>query len=135
MSVFTFLSRLRAHKYDLNIGPRDPFSGMAFAFIDSTAEIGQGLKDIGASTRELFTLTFEKRSICSGKRSAFAATFKGIGRVSTNVVRAPIDIAFAFTQGLHNAPKIWGDRNVELPETIEGVSSGIKIGSKVSYAF
>lgn len=108
---------------------------MAFAFIDSTIEVGQGLKDIGASTQELFKLTFEKRSICSGKRSAFAATLKGIGRVSINLVRTPVDIAFSFTQGLHNAPKLWGDRNVEIPETIEGISSGIKIGSKVSYTF
>jgi hypothetical protein len=121
---------LRPQKYDLNIGPRDPFSGMAFAFIDSAAEISGGLGHFGASTQELFRSIFEKGSVHSGKRSAFASSMEGIGKASINVVRAPIDISFAFTQGLHNAPKLWGDHHVELPETIEGIPTGLTAASK-----
>ncbi|KAJ5303951.1 uncharacterized protein N7443_003611 [Penicillium atrosanguineum] len=120
----------RPQKYDLNIGPRDPFSGMAFAFIDSTSEIGGGLNHFGASTKELFRLTLEKPFVHSGKRSAFASSLKGIGKASVNVVRTPVDIAYAFTQGLHNAPKLWGDHHVELPETIEGIPSGLTAAGK-----
>ncbi|KAJ5623679.1 hypothetical protein N7490_012284 [Penicillium lividum] len=124
---------LRPLKYDLNIGPRDPFSGMAFAFIDSAAEIGGGLSHFGVSTQELFRSIFQKRSLHSGKRSAFASSMEGIGKASVNVVRAPIDIAFAFTQGLHNAPKLWGDHHVELPENVEGISTGLTGGGKVNH--
>ncbi|KAJ5403043.1 uncharacterized protein N7487_008939 [Penicillium crustosum] len=124
---------LRPQKYNLNIGPRDPFSGMAFAFIDSAAEIGGGLSHFGASAQELFRSIFEKGSIHSGKRSAFASSMKGIGKASVTAVRAPIDVAFAFTQGLHNAPKLWGDPYVELPETVEGIPTGLTAASKVNY--
>lgn len=116
----------------MNVGPRDPFSGMALSLIDSTSEISKGLNNFGSSTEELFRLTFEKRPESSGKRSAFASSLKGIGKASINVVRAPVDLAFAFTQGLHNAPKLWGDHNVVLPETIEGIPSGVTAASKVN---
>jgi hypothetical protein len=106
---------------------------MAFAFIDSAAEISGGLGHFGASTQELFRSIFEKGSVHSGKRSAFASSMEGIGKASINVVRAPIDISFAFTQGLHNAPKLWGDHHVELPETIEGIPTGLTAASKVRY--
>ncbi|KAJ6107264.1 hypothetical protein N7523_008587 [Penicillium sp. IBT 18751x] len=121
---------LRPQKYDLNVGPRDPFSGMALSLIDSTSEIGKGLNNFGASTEELFRLTFEKQSVASSKSSALASGLQGIGKASVNVVRAPVDLVFAFTQGLHNAPKLWGDHNVELPETIEGLQSGLTAASK-----
>jgi hypothetical protein len=132
--VFIFISiffRLRARKYDLNIGPSDPFSGMACAFIDSATAIGHGLGDFGGSTQELFKLIFEKQSTCSGKKSAFATGIMSIRKITINVARIPIGIGFAFTQGLHNAPKLWGDCDVEPSEPIEGISSGIKIGAKV----
>lgn len=106
---------------------------MAFAFIDSAAEIGGGLSHFGASAQELFRSIFEKGSIHSGKRSAFASSMKGIGKASVTAVRAPIDVAFAFTQGLHNAPKLWGDPYVELPETVEGIPTGLTAASKVNY--
>jgi hypothetical protein len=108
---------------------------MACAFIDSTRAIGHGLSDFGGSTQELFKLIFEKQSTCSGKKSAFAASIMSIGKITINVARIPIGIAFAFTQGLHNAPKLWGDRNVEPSESIDGISSGIKIGAKVITLF
>ncbi|KAF7527637.1 hypothetical protein PCG10_002601 [Penicillium crustosum] len=56
---------------------------------------------------------------------------KGIGKASVTAVRAPIDVAFAFTQGLHNAPKLWGDPYVELPETVEGIPTGLTAASKI----
>jgi hypothetical protein len=106
---------------------------MAFAFIDSAAEIGGGLSHFSASTQELFR-SIVKGSVHSGKRSAIASSMEGIGEASINVVRALVDIAFVFTQGLHDAPKIWGDHLVELPETVEGIPTGLTAASKVSYS-
>jgi hypothetical protein len=57
---------------------------------------------------------------------------KGMSRASSSLVQAPVHVGMAFTQGLHNAPKIWGDSTVRPLEEFSDFPSGMKAGGKVS---
>ena len=43
-----------------------------------------------------------------------------------NVITAPMDLTLAFSQGLHNAPKLYGDTTVRVPHRISGIQSGLR---------
>jgi hypothetical protein len=78
---------------------------------------------------------FESSTRADGNhfRDSRAGTcLKGICRASSTLVRAPVHMAMALTQGLHNSPKIWGDQTVRPLETVRDFPSGLKSGGRVS---
>lgn len=44
-----------------------------------------------------------------------------------------MDLTASMAQGLHNAPKLYGDRTVRAPEKISGWQSGLKAAGKVGH--
>lgn len=47
------------------------------------------------------------------------------GRVVRAIVKAPADLLLALAQGLHNAPRLYGDTTVRRPTRITGFRSGL----------
>ncbi|KAJ5812656.1 hypothetical protein N7474_008957 [Penicillium riverlandense] len=117
--------------YNIHVGPRDPVSGIALAMLDSAGSAIKGFEEIRSS----MSRKFKRKSSAPGYFNQFrdsrtGACLKGMSRASSSLVRAPIHVGVAFTQGLHNAPKIWGDRTVRPLETFSDFPSGVKAGGK-----
>lgn len=125
--------RLRPCSYNIHVGPSNPLSGVALAMIDSTGSAMKGLGEIVSSMSSNFKK--EPSILADGNhfRDSRAGTcLKGICRTSSTLVRAPIHMGVAFTQGLHNAPSIWGDNEIRPLESVRDFPSGLKAGAKVS---
>ncbi|KAJ5968963.1 UDP-glucose-sterol transferase [Penicillium viridicatum] len=122
----------RPCKYDLNLGPWEPVSGTALAALDSATQILNGFEEIGTSFVKPFTsdhTTSESSSTQPRQKTRYLG-LKGIGRASIALVRAPVKVGVALTQGLHSAPKLWGDRTVRPQEAITSIGSGFKAACK-----
>ncbi|KAJ5765727.1 hypothetical protein N7520_005286 [Penicillium odoratum] len=127
------LELLRSCDYNINVGPRDPVSGVILAIVDSAGSAIKGFKYIGSS----ISRNFKTNSFAPGDGNYFrdsraGTCLKGIGLASSSLVRAPVHVGMALTQGLHNAPKIWGDRTVRSLQNVHDFPSGLKAGCKVS---
>ncbi|CAO2653300.1 Nn.00g027110.m01.CDS01 [Neocucurbitaria sp. VM-36] len=58
-----------------------------------------------------------------GHEAAFG--FKKTGRA---IVRSPMNVTLALTQGFHNAPRLYGDETVRRPPRVTGFHSGLRAG-------
>jgi hypothetical protein len=58
-------------------------------------------------------------------------TKKGFKRLGAMPFKATADLTASLAQGLHNAPKLYGDKTVRPPEKITGWQSGLKAAGKV----
>jgi hypothetical protein len=58
-------------------------------------------------------------------------SMQGLTRIASATIKAPMDIALSMAQGLHNAPKIYGDRTVREMHKVTGLGSGLKAAGKV----
>jgi hypothetical protein len=100
--------------------------------LDSTGSAIKGFGEIGSS----MSWNFDKASSREENihfRDSRAGTFvKGFGRASSSLVRAPVHMGMAFTQGLHNLSRTWGDDAIRPLETVHDFPSGLKAGGKVS---
>jgi hypothetical protein len=101
--------------------------------LDSAGAAIKGFEEIRSS----MSWKFKKKKSAPGSFNQFrdsraGTCLKGMSRASSSLVRAPIHVGVAFTQGLHNAPKIWGDRTVRPLEAFSDFPSGVKAGGKVS---
>ncbi|OGE54296.1 hypothetical protein PENARI_c006G11403 [Penicillium arizonense] len=117
--------------YHIHVGPQDPISGMALAMLDSAGSALQGFEDIGSSV----TRNFKSKPKAPGHDHRFrdsraGVCLKGMTRISASLVRAPVHIVVALTEGLHNTPKMWGDRTVRPLDDIQDLPSGLKAGGK-----
>lgn len=54
----------------------------------------------------------------------------GVKRAGIAMLTMPNDLAVAFAQGTHNAPRLWGDNTVRKPIKIHGVKSGLTAARK-----
>ena len=52
-------------------------------------------------------------------------------RIAGATIKLPMDMTLAMTQGLHNAPKLYGDSTVRHMHKVTGVGSGLKAAGKV----
>jgi hypothetical protein len=107
---------------------------MALAMLDSAGSALQGFEDIGSSV----TRNFKSKPKAPGHDHRFrdsraGVCLKGMTRISASLVRAPVHIVVALTEGLHNTPKMWGDRTVRPLDDIQDLPSGLKAGGKVSF--
>ncbi|TQS37115.1 hypothetical protein Golomagni_02421 [Golovinomyces magnicellulatus] len=50
----------------------------------------------------------------------------GIGKSAGALVKSPMNLSLAIAQGLHNAPRLYGDRTVRRPFRVTGFISGLK---------
>ncbi|POS86223.1 hypothetical protein EPUL_000395, partial [Erysiphe pulchra] len=50
----------------------------------------------------------------------------GVGKTAGAIIKAPMDLSLAVSQGFHNAPRLYGDRTVRRPVRITGLKSGLK---------
>ena len=50
----------------------------------------------------------------------------GLSKAAQTLVKAPMELTLAFSQGLHNAPKLYGDKTVRVPHRITGIQSGLR---------
>lgn len=101
--------------------------------LDSAGSAIKGFEEIGSSMSRKFKKKPSAPGYLNEFRDSRAGTcLKGVSRASSSIVRAPIHAGMAFTQGLHNAPKIWGDRTVRPLEAFSNFPSGVKAGGKVS---
>ncbi|RKF59115.1 UDP-glucose,sterol transferase [Golovinomyces cichoracearum] len=50
----------------------------------------------------------------------------GIGKSAGALVKSPMNLSLAIAQGLHNAPRLYGDRTVRRPFRVTGLISGLK---------
>ena len=58
-------------------------------------------------------------------------SMKGLTRIATATAKLPMEMLLATAQGLHNAPKLYGDRTVRQMPKVTGVRSGVKAAGKV----
>jgi hypothetical protein len=58
-------------------------------------------------------------------------SMKGLARIAAATIKLPMDMTFALTEGLHNAPKLYGDSTVHHMHKVTGVGSGLKAAGKV----
>lgn len=125
--------RLRPCRYDLNMGPRDPLSGISLALLDAVFGICGGVKRFTHTfkrNRRSQSLSDMKETETETKHRVTNASFDGIGDALAALLRAPVQVGMGLTQGFHNAPKIWGDKIIRSQIPIHGISSGIKAGYK-----
>lgn len=116
------------------MGPRDPFSGMALVLADTSTDIIKGIDEV-TSIRKLL-LDSSPSALPNGvkKLDRFEMaklTLRGIGRLSSATARLPLHLAFAFCQGAHNLPILWGDNDVRRIEPVENLPSGFRAAGKV----
>lgn len=57
-------------------------------------------------------------------------TGKGLMRIVTASLKAPIIISHGVTRGMHNFPKVYGEE-VRQYENVTGLKSGMMVGAKV----
>jgi hypothetical protein len=62
-------------------------------------------------------------------------SMQGLTRIASATIKAPKDITLSTVQGLHNAPKIYGDRTVREMPKATGLGSGLKAAGKVRKLF
>ncbi|KAJ5298272.1 uncharacterized protein N7443_006392 [Penicillium atrosanguineum] len=116
--------------YKIHVGPRNPVTGIALAIFDSTGSAIKGCGEIGSSMSWNFEKATREEDVHF--RDSRAGTFvKGFCRASSSLVRAPVHMGMAFTQGLHNSPRIWGDNAIRPLETVQDFPSGLKTGGKL----
>jgi hypothetical protein len=65
------------------------------------------------------------------KTSKRSRTTKSLSRLGVMPFKATADLTASLAQGLHNAPKLYGDKTVRPPEKITGWQSGMKAVGKV----
>ena len=56
---------------------------------------------------------------------------KGLSRFVGAGLKSPLDFSLAIARGFHNAPKLYGDKNVRRPDKITDFQSGLKAAGKV----
>lgn len=101
--------------------------------MDSASDFMQGLEGFRCSAKDILRSSLQNSSPKpeeSGIRILTASGFKGIAKASAAVIRTPIACSFAFSRGLHNAPKLWGDPKIRSLEAVNGIGSGFEAGSK-----
>ena len=103
--------------------------------LDSTGSALQGFEDISCS----LIRNFESKPKAPGHSHRFRDSgtgicLKGMTRISASLMRAPIHMGIALTEGLHNSPKLWGDRTVRPLDDVHDLPSGLKAGGKVSFS-
>jgi hypothetical protein len=59
-------------------------------------------------------------------------TRKGFGRLTKAGLATPLHFTLGIARGFQNIPIAYGDTMVRKPEKVQGVVSGIKVGSKVT---
>ncbi len=67
----------------------------------------------------------------SEKHIKRSRTKKGLRRLGAMPFKATADLTASLAQGLHNAPKLYGDKTVRPPEKITGWQSGLMAAGKV----
>jgi hypothetical protein len=107
---------------------------MALAMLDSAGSAVQGFEEISSSVSR----NFKRKPKAPGHEHRFrdsrAGVFlKGMTRTSASLVRAPVHMVVALTEGLHNTPKMWGDRTVRPLDDVHDLPSGLKAGGKVDF--
>jgi hypothetical protein len=65
------------------------------------------------------------------KISKKSRTKKGFMRLGAMPFKSTTDLTASLAQGLHNVPKLYGDKTVRTPEKITGWQSGLKAAGKV----
>jgi hypothetical protein len=102
--------------------------------LDSAGSAIQGFENIASSVAR----NFKSKPKAPGHGNRFrdsraGVCLKGMTRISASLVRAPVHMGLALTEGLHNTPKIWGDGTVRPLDGIDDLPSGLKAGSKVGF--
>jgi hypothetical protein len=59
-------------------------------------------------------------------------TGKGLGRLTKAGLATPLHFTLGIARGFQNIPIAYGDTMARNPEKVQGVVSGIKVGSKVT---
>jgi len=52
----------------------------------------------------------------------------GVKKSTLSLLKAPMNLSVALTQGFHNAPRLYGDETVRRPPRITGFHSGLRAG-------
>jgi UDP:flavonoid glycosyltransferase YjiC (YdhE family) len=61
---------------------------------------------------------------------------KGAGHFIKALVQGPVDISVNLTRGMHNIPKMWGDKTVRPQERVNDFKSGMKaVGREFGFGF
>jgi hypothetical protein len=58
-------------------------------------------------------------------------SIQGLTRIANATIKAPVDMTLSTAQGLHNTPKLYGDRTVREMDKVTGLGSGLKAAGKV----
>lgn len=131
-TYYTKIISLRSCNYNIRVGLRDLVSGVVLAMVDSAGSGIKGFKEVGSSiSRNLKIKSFTRGDGNCFRDSRAGPCLKGIGRASSSLVRAPAHVRMALKQGLHNAPRIWGDHTVRPLDNIHDFPSGLKACGKV----
>lgn len=129
-------TRLRVLEYDLNFGSVDPISGGLSVALGSALQLLQGAKEFGTSLSNVLKEVNSHPSATGRSGSSISDGLKGIRRSSRAVIRVPIDIGVAVTQGVHNSPRLWGGQVQRKQPCVKDFGSGLKAGGNVSnYCF
>jgi hypothetical protein len=120
----TRILRSRPCCFRLDIGPRDPFTGVAFTIVDSALDLFSSVMELSSCFRDALKSPEHK------KENLFLS-LKELGKSSAIILQTPIHVGVALTQGLRNAPKIWGDENIRALPVVDGAFVGFKAGYKV----
>ncbi|KAJ5496979.1 UDP-glucose sterol transferase [Penicillium fimorum] len=117
---------IRICEYDLNYGALGPISGAVGAALDSAVQLLQGVKEVRASLSGCRNNGHSHSGAESG--SAEKGGSKGARRATRAVIQAPVNIGVAITQGIHNAPRLWGGLVSRKQPCVTGIRSGLKAG-------
>ena len=135
-------------------GPFEPISGVSTAAFGFLGDYLIGFTDIvrgtvsrsdGPPLRGHYTATClgdvhaedgnpkteENKKESEGRPLGTSRSIKGLTRIASATAKLPMDLTLAVAEGLHNAPKIYGDRTVRQMPKVTGMGSGVKAAGKV----
>jgi hypothetical protein len=147
----------RITTYPQDPGPLEPISGSITASISALSDLTIGLGNLGASlSRKISDKSSSSVDLTTGtklspsdassdrasrdilrrpvtpERSASASSLrKGLKRLGSGTKASIVDIPMAITQGMHNAPRLYGDNTVREAPKISGFGSGMSAAGKV----
>ncbi|KAI9888442.1 MAG: hypothetical protein M1814_006921 [Vezdaea aestivalis] len=123
---------IRHHEWNDFEGPGEPFTGGSAALLYSISNVLKPVVNapskvkrtyLGQSSRNLNSKRKDNASLAN--RLFHDATYTA-SKTASALANAPLDLIVALAQGLHNAPRLYGDKTIRKPTRITGISSGLR---------
>jgi hypothetical protein len=85
----------------------------------------------GAAPTQDGTLEAEVNKKDEDRPKTPSRSMQGLTKIASASIKLPMDVTLSTAQGLHNAPKLYGDHTVREMDKVTGLGTGLKAAGKV----